>query len=185
MTMVKGSQPKGALNLLRRASGEAGAQAVLALSTEEDREILTQPALALGWVPLDTYTRLLKAMVQVAYKGDERGLIAGAMKAAEIDAAGIYRSFSLIPSPDKLIRRLKTINEGIFQGISADTNQTGPRSFTITYHGFEPQHRVFEYVLIGWWTKMVEVARGAKPEVKLLKSISSAGGDVVLSVDWE
>jgi hypothetical protein len=185
MVMVKGAQPKTAFDLIRKQAGEPAVQAILALLSPEDREILTQPGLATRWVPLDTYTRCLKVIVQVAYKGDERGLTGGATRTAEIHAAGIYRSFTFITSPEEFIARLQSINETNFQGLTAKAQQTGPQSFVITYQGFEPQHRLIEYAILGWWTKMIEVVCGAKPKVKLLKSISSGGGEVALSVEWE
>jgi hypothetical protein len=183
MAAIKGSQPKAAFDLIRKQAGEPAVQAVLGLLSPEDREILTQPALATRWVPLDTYERLLKIFVKVGYKGDESGIVGGAMKTAEIHADGVYRSFSYISSPADFIARLKMVDETYFDGITTETQQRGPQSFVITYHGFGPHHRLVELSLIGWWTKMVEIVKGTKPKVKLMKS-AAGGGDVAVSVEW-
>jgi hypothetical protein len=183
--MIKGAQPRAALELLRKKAGDAAVAAVMSLLDDSDREILSLTGLSTRWVTMDTYVRFLRALVKVAYNGDEKGLIVGTIKLVEIELVGIYKAFTLISSPVELIQRLAAINQTYFKNVTTKTHQEGPASFLVTYCGLAPQHRIFENTLVGWWSKMVAATRGANAKVRVVKSIAAGGSEVTFAVQWE
>jgi hypothetical protein len=183
MAKIKGTALLTSCELMLETHGETGLQQALEMLDEQDR-IDIKDAIASGWYDLDLYCRWLKATVVVTCDGDESRLTERAARGISKQLKGIYKVFALFSSPLSVVQRLVAINQTYFQGISTTVTSVSRGRHTLSYDGFEPSHRLFEYILLGWWHQILATTRAKNPTVKLQRSLAS-GQKCEIAVSWD
>lgn len=161
MLHIKGTAVQGTLAAIRTRGGEKELAKIIAHLDEETRQIFEKPISPSAWYSCDAFARFLEADVQQTAGGNEEVLVARSEAVIEKQLHGIYRIFVRLGSPEFVIRRIAAIHSTYFDGVQIIPEMKGPNRATIQYVGFSREHRILEFVIIGFFKKALEIS-GAK-----------------------
>jgi hypothetical protein len=87
-------------------------------------------------------------------------------------------------SPEFVIERLAVVHATYFQGVSIEVQLQGKSKALIKYVGFQKQHRIVGFTIIGFFKKALELS-GAKDVLTHFASPIEEGKSYSeLSVSW-
>jgi hypothetical protein len=69
--------------------------------------------------------------------------------------------FVKLGSPEFVLKRIAAVHATYFQGVDIKVEMRGPGSAAIRYTGYEKQHRIIGFAIIGFFRKALEIS-GAK-----------------------
>jgi hypothetical protein len=180
---IKGTSLLDAVEATRKREGEQRLAQIVASLLPTYRQVFENGIVPTGYYSLDAFVAFLEAGFRFG-GDDERILIKRTEAVAERQLTGIYRVFIKLGSPEVVIRRITTIHQTYFTGIgiSVELRRGDAR---IRYTGFRKQHRLMEYVMIGFYQKALKIC-GAR-DVRVQMSIPMAD-DVEfceLHISWQ
>jgi hypothetical protein len=184
MVKVKGSVVSEGINAARTRLGTTRFQQLLSLLDEEARTMVEEPISAMSWVPLDVWVRFLKADVDLTEKGNGQALVARAEGVIERQLNGIYKAF-VKESPEALVRSLTGIAGSYYQGVKAEAKMTGPKAAVVRYVGFEKQHQLAGYSIVGFCRKALEFSGAKNVVARFTTSIEDDKGFSELVMSWD
>ena len=161
MVEVKGSVIVDTIDAIKGKFGDEVYNRILNNLNENDRKIFGNLVLDLGWYNLDGFVRLLEQDVSVTLNGDEKLLIARSEALFEKQLKGIYRFFIKLGSAEFVIKNLSLVHKTYFRGVSIDVKMESSNRAAVRYTGFEKQHRIIGFSIIGFFKKALEMS-GAK-----------------------
>lgn len=184
MVRIKGSAIKETINQIKSRSGEDALQKILGLLDEETRTICQGEIYSSTWYQLDIFTRFLEVEIRVLADGREEMITRGSEVVIEKQLRGIYKAFVKLGSPEFVIKRIAAVHETYFQGVPIEVDLQGPGKAVVRYTGFEQQHRIMGFAIIGFFKKALEIS-GAK-DVVLCFSVPIEEGRAFaeLSIAW-
>ena len=120
--------------------------------------------------------------------GIDSGAPAGSEELAREQAVkqlrGVYKIFVKMGSPEFLMKRIAAVHATYFNGVSIDFKLIAPGNAVIRYTGFEPQHRLIGFTLIGFFRKALELSGATDRNVRFITPIEAGKGFAELSVSW-
>ena len=97
---------------------------------------------------------------------------------------GIYKAFVKLGSPEFVIKRIAAVHATYFQGVPIEVNLQGSGKAVVRYTGFEKQHRIMGFAIIGFFKKALEIS-GAKDVVLRFTTPIEEGKEFAeLSISW-
>lgn len=181
---IKGSAVIDAVSAIQARSGDEAYQRVVGTLGEEDQELF-RGAIAPGdWCPLDAFLRLVEADLRASAGGDERTLIESSERVIDRQLHGIYRLFVKLGSPEFVLKRISIVHMTYFNGIHIEIMSLKPGHAVIRYTGFEPQHRLIGYSIIGFYRKALQISGAKEVEAGFPIPIGDARGHAELVVTW-
>jgi len=184
MVQIKGATIRETIDQIKRRAGDQAFQKVLGLLDEHTRKIFEGEIIASTWYPLDNYARFLEVEVRVLANGREEVVTRGAEAANERQLQGIYKAFVKVGSPEYVIERIAAVHTTYFQGVSIDVQLPEPRKALIKYTGFEKQHRIMGFAIIGFFNKALELSGANDPVIYFTTPIEEGRGYAELSIAW-
>jgi hypothetical protein len=184
MVMIKGSSLIASRELMLATHGKEGLEKTLALLSKEDREALGPSLTVVGWYPMELYIRWLEASVKVACDGDPAKIIERSVLGTAAQFKGMYKAFAELPSPESVVERLAGFTQTYLRGITASVDAVSKGRYVITHRGFAPTHRLYEYVIVGWWKHVLTTSQAKNPKVKLKASVAS-GPTSEIELSWD
>lgn len=185
MITIKGVNLSSTLNYNRKMFGDELQNKLIASLSPEDQAILNKTILDAEWYPLDPFVRYLDVLTKDVLKGSGDSLQKGTEAVIEMQFTGIYKALLMLGSPEAFVERINTITSRYYQGINIKTEMLGKNRFKATYEGFETKHRFYEYTILGWWKKALEMLGGKNVRVELLTSLGANKGFFELTASWE
>jgi hypothetical protein len=184
MVQIKGSAIKETIAQIKRRSGEAAFQKILGLLDDETRKIFEGEIFSSTWYPLDLFTRFLEIEIKVLADGNEEMVTRGSEAVIERQLRGIYKAFVKLGSPEFVIKRIAAVHATYFQGVPIDVKLEGNHRALVMYTGFEKQHRIMGFAIVGFFKKALEIS-GAKDVVIYFSTPIDEGKDYSeLSIAW-
>lgn len=184
MVQIKGSAIKETINQIKARSGEDALQKILGLLDEETRTMCRGEIYSSSWYSLDLFTRFLEVEIRVLADGKEEMVTRGSEVVIEKQLRGIYKAFVKLGSPEFVIKRIAAVHETYFQGVPIEVHLEGPGKAVVRYTGFEKQHRIMGFAIIGFFKKALEIS-GAKDVVLYFTiPIEEGGAFSELSIAW-
>jgi hypothetical protein len=184
MVTIKGTVVLDSIRAVKEREGEAVYTKIIRLLDEETRRVFESGIFDTAWYPLDAFVRFLAADLQETAGGNERVLIARSEVVVEKQLSGIYRVFARLSSAEAVIRRLTGIHRTYFEGVQINFKTTGSTQATVRYVGFEPQHRLMEYPLIGFYRKALELSGAKQVSTGFTTSRGQGRGYWELALNW-
>jgi hypothetical protein len=181
---VKGRVLIDTVTLVRERYGEEGWSSLVAALDGETQELLRGSLLANAWYPLDVLTAVMAADVRMFLAGDESVIQARAEELIARQLGGIYRFFVRLGSPEFIIKRLGTIHATYFDGIGIAPIFDEGRRAVVRYTGFEPQHRMMERAILGFYRKALELSGAKDVALKVTTSIAAGTGVLEIEIGW-
>jgi hypothetical protein len=164
MVQIKGSAVKETLDQIKTRVSEEAFQTVLGLLDEETRKFCEAEIFSSSWYSLDLFTRFLVIQNRVLAGGNEEMITRGAEVVNERQLRGIYKAFVKLGSPEFVIQRIAAVHATYFQGVTVEVQMPEKNKAFVRYTGFEKQHRVMGFAIIGFFSKALELS-GAKDRV--------------------
>jgi len=179
---IKGTTLLDSIAAAKRREGEQRYAAILALLAPELREIFEGEIYDTCWYSLDAFVAFLEAGLQLA--GEEAEVLTRRSEALfEQQLNSIYRVFIKLKDPEYVVRRIATIHRTYFSGTSIEVT-TDDSHAVIRYTGFQAQHRLLDYTLVGFYRKALDLC-GAKDIVaQMTVPIAEGRAQSELQVSW-
>jgi hypothetical protein len=184
MVQIKGSAIKETINQIKSRSGEDALQKILALLDEETRKICQGEIYSSSWYPLDLFTRFLEVEIRVLAGGREEMITRGSETVIEKQLRGIYKAFVKLGSPEFVIKRIAAVHETYFQGVPIEVHVRGPGRAVVRYAGFEKQHRIMGFAIIGFFKKALEISGAKDVILRFTIPIEEGKAFAELSIAW-
>ncbi len=184
MVQIKGSAIKETINQIKTRSGEDAFQKILGLLDEETRKICEGEIFASTWYSLDLFTRFLEIEIRVLADGNEEMVTRGSEAVIERQLRGIYKAFVKLGSPEFVIKRIAAVHATYFQGVPIDVQLQGHGKALIKYTGFEKQHRIMGFAIIGFFKKALEISGAKDLVIYFATPIEEGKGYSELSISW-
>lgn len=184
MVQIKGSAIKETIAQVKSRAGEDAFQKILGLLDEETRKICKGEIYSSSWYPLELFTRFLEIEIRVLADGKEEMVTRGSEAIIEKQLRGIYKAFVKLGSPEFVIKRIAAVHATYFQGVPIEVHLQGTGKALVRYTGFEKQHRIMGFAIIGFFKKALEIS-GAKDVVLYFTiPIEEGGAFSELSIAW-
>jgi hypothetical protein len=182
MVQIKGSAIQETVNQIKRRSGEDAFHRILALLDEETRSVFRGEIYSSSWYSLDFFTRFLELEIRVLADGKEEMVTRGAEAVIERQLRGIYRAFVKLGSPEFVIKRIAAVHATYFQGVPIEVQLVGSGKALIKYVGFEKQHRIMGFAIIGFFKKALEISGARDVVIYFATPIEEDRGYAELSI---
>jgi len=181
---IKGSAIKETIGQIKTRVTPEVFKTVLELLDEGTRKLVEGEIFTSSWYSLDLFTRFLEIQNRVLAGGNEEMVTRGAEAVNERQLKGIYKAFVKIGSPEFVIERIAAVHATYFQGVSIEVQSPGPGKALIRYTGYEKQHRIMGFAIVGFFKKALELS-GAKDTVIYFSTpIDEDKGYAELSLSW-
>jgi len=184
MVQIKGSAIQETINQVKRRSGEDAFQKILALLDEEARNVFKSEIYSSSWYSLDFFTRFLELEIRVLADGKEEMVTRGSEAVIERQLRGIYKAFVKLGSPEFVIKRIAAVHATYFQGVPIEVKLSGNGQAWIKYTGFEKQHRIMGFAIIGFFKKALEISGANDVVIRFATPIEEGKGYSELSISW-
>src|SRR5580700_298476 len=184
MVQIKGSAIKETIAQIKRRSGEAAFQKILGLLDEETRKIFEAEIFSSTWYPLDFFTRFLEIEIKVLADGNEDMVTRGSEAVIERQLRGIYKAFVKLGSPEFVIKRIAAVHATYFQGVPIEVQLHGHGRAIVKYTGFEKQHRIMGFAIVGFFKKALEISGAEDVAIYFSVPIEDGNGYSELAIAW-
>jgi hypothetical protein len=184
MVQIKGSIVLDTVRAVKtRASEEAYAK-IISLLNKDARKVFEGDIFSSTWYPLDDFMSFQKAFIHVLFGRREEILIRGSELLFEKQLEGIYKSFIKQGSPEFLLKRLAAVHVTYYKGVSVEVEMDSACKATVRYTGFEKQHYLSQYGIIGFFRKALEISGAKNVAAEFTNKISAGTGIADLSLTW-
>jgi hypothetical protein len=180
---IKGTSVLDALEAARNREGEQRLDQIVESLTPAFREVFESPILPTCYYSLDAFVAFLQAGFRLG-GDDERILIKRTEAVAERQLTGLYHMFVKLGSPEFVVRRITTIHQTFFSGIGISV-ELRPGDACLRYTGFRKQHRLMEYVLIGFYQKALQICGAREVRAEMSVPMADDAEFCELHVTWK
>jgi hypothetical protein len=184
MVQIKGSAIQETFDQIKNRSGEESLQKILGLLDEETRKVFKGKVYSSAWYPLDFFTRFVELENRVLDDGNEEMVTRLSEAVVERQLRGIYKAFVKLGSPEYVIKRIAAVHKAYFQGVGIEVRLSEKDKALIRYKGFERQHRIIGFAIIGFFKKALEISGAKDVTVYFTAPIDSDKEYCELSIAW-
>lgn len=185
MVEIKGSAVLDSITGIKKRDGERAYEEIVSLLDDETRRMFQGTVSASSWYSLDLFLRFLMVELNQSAAGNQEVLVTRSEKVVERQLRGVYKIFVKMGSPEFLMKRIAAVHATYFNGVGIDFKLIGPGNAIIRYTGFEPQHRLIGFTLIGFFRKALELSGATDRNVRFITPIEAGKGFAELSVSWK
>ena len=184
MVQIKGSGIKETIDQIKARAGEPAFQKILTLLDDETRAVFSGEIFSSSWYPLDLFTRFLEVEIRVLANGNEEMITRGAEAVNERQLRGVYKAFVKVGSPEFVIERIAAVHATFFQGVSLTVESPQAGKALIRYKGFQKQHRIIGFAIIGFFNKALELSGTKNVAIYFVVPIEAGEEHAELSITW-
>lgn len=184
MLHIKGTAVLGTVDAICARAGKEELERILGHLDEQTREIFQGSISPSSWYSCDAFARFLEADIRETAGGNEEELIRRSEAVIEKQLNGIYKIFVRLGSPEFVIRRIAAVHSTYFDGVQIIAEMKGPNSATLQYVGFSREHRILEFVIIGFFKKALEICGAKRVEARFSVPMEAGEKFCELSLVW-
>jgi len=184
MVQIKGSVIRETISQVKRRAGDDSLKKILELLDDETRKVFESEIFASTWYSLDVFTRFLEVEIKVLANGNEEMVTRGSEAVIERQLRGIYKAFVRLGSPEFVIKRIAAVHATYFQGVPIEVLLPANGRATVRYTGFEKQHRIMGFAIIGFFRKALEISGAKDVEIHFATPIDEGKPYSELSISW-
>ncbi len=184
MVEIKGSVVLESITGIQRRGEQSYAEVVARLD-DETKQMIQSTISGSSWYPLHLFLRFLAAELEVSANGNEQVLVTRSEKTIERQLRGVYKVFVKAGSPEFLMKRIAAVHATYFNGVDIDFKLLGPGNAVIRYTGFEPQHRLIGFTMVGFFRKALELSGATDRNVRFTTPVDAGKGYAELAVSWK
>jgi len=184
MVQIKGTAVLDTIAMVKKRAGEEGFKKIVALLNEDAKKLFQGEVFTSSWYPLDLFTQFLEVEIRESAGGNEELLIKGSEAVIERQLRGIYKVFVKLGSPEFVLKRIAAVHATYFRGVEIRVEMTGPGNATIRYTGYEKQHRIIGFAIIGFFRKALEISGAKNVQARFATPIEAGKGYAELAISW-
>jgi len=184
MVQIKGSVIKETIEQIKMRAGQDALQKILGLVDEETRKICQGEIFSSTWYSLDRFANFLEIEIRVLANGNEEVITRGSELVIERQLRGIYKAFIKLGSPEFVIKRIAAVHATYFQGVPIEVTMQGKDRAVVKYTGFEKQHRIIGFAIVGFFKKALEISGAKDVAIYFSTPIEEGKGYSELSIAW-
>ena len=184
MVQIKGSSVQETINQNRRRAGDEALNKIFSLLDDDTRKLFEGETFSSTWYPLDNFTRFLEVEIKVLANGNEEMVTRGSEAVTERQLRGIYKAFVKLGSPEFVLKRIAAVHATYFQDVEIQVEVPAPGIARIRYTGFQKQHRIIGFGIIGFFRKALEVSGAKDVAVRFSVPIEQGEESAELSITW-
>lgn len=184
MVQIKGSSVKETISQVKRRAGDDALNKILGLLDPDTKKLFEGEIFASSWYSLDCFCRFLEVEIKVLANGNEEMITRGSEAVAERQLRGIYKAFVKLGSPEFVIKRVAAVHATYFQGVPIAVEVPAQGIAKVTYTGFEKQHRLMGFAIIGFFRKALEISGAKDVSVRFNIPIEEGKGFAELAITW-
>ncbi len=185
MIEIKGSVINDSINAVKLRSGEETFKKILDSLNADTRKIFESEIIFhTNWYPLEAFLQYLEADLKLTANGNENELIERSEQLIEKQLKGIYKVFVKLGSPEFIINRVSLSQMHYLKGLTIESNMLGPEKARVKYTGFEKQHRLIGFSIIGYYKKALEISGAKNIQIKYITTIEEGKGFCELELEW-
>jgi hypothetical protein len=184
MVQIKGSAIKETIEQIKSRAGEDAFQKILGELDNETRKVCETAIFSSSWYSLDLFTRFLEVEIRVLAGGNEEMVTRGSEAVIERQLRGIYKAFVKLGSPEFVIKRIAAVHATYFQGVPIEVQFQGDKRALVKYTGFEKQHRIMGFAIVGFFKKALEISGAKDVAIYFPTPIEVGKGYAELSIAW-
>ena len=184
MVQIKGSAIKETIEQIKTRVPSEAFQSLLGILDEDTRKLIEGEIFSSSWYSLDLFTRFLEVQNRILAGGKEEMIIRGAEAVNERQLRGIYKAFVKFGSPEFIIKRIAAVHATYFQGVAVEVNVEGKGKALIKYIGFQKQHRIMGFAIIGFFKKALELSGAKDAVIQFVTPIDDGKSYSELSLVW-
>jgi len=180
---IKGTVLIDAIQSLKQRRGQQVFEHVVASLEQPFRALLSDVVYPMAWYPLEGLTAFVAA--GLCLSGEPEGqLVQRAEAVVEQQLRGIYRIFIKLGSPEFVIKRLSAVHRTYFAGVLVEVVKLRPGYAQVRYTGFGPEHRLVEYMLLGFYRKALTISGARDLEVTVTVPLTDELPHCELTLTW-
>src|SRR5208282_3280429 len=184
MVQIKGTAVLDTIAMVKKRAGEEGFKKIVALLDEDARKLFSGEVFTSSWYPLDLFTQFLEVEIRESAGGNEEVLIKGSEAVIERQLRGIYKVFVKLGSPEFVLKRIAAVHATYFQGVPIEVKLLGKGRALVKYTGFEKQHRIMGFAIVGFFKKALEISGARDAAIYFSTPIEDGKGYSELSIAW-
>jgi hypothetical protein len=184
MAEIKGATLIQTIEAIRARDGEHVLATIVAQLDPDSRSVIQGRIFPWNWYSLDAFSAFLEADIRVTANGNREVLILRSEKVIEAQLRGIYKVFIKLGSPAYVIKRIASVHETYFKGIHFIPEFDDSKQALIKYMGFQSQHEIVGYAIIGFYRKALEISGAKQVAVNFTVPISAGGEYAELKITW-
>ena len=184
MVEIKGTVINDTIDAIKKTYGEEVYLQIIDGLNENDKTYFQKTFLTIGWYDIDAFTRFLHQNIIVTANGDEKELIKRTEIVVEKQLKGLYRFFIRIGSVEFVLKKLSNVHSSYFKGVSIELLSLTDNEAKIRYDGFEKQHNIIGYNIIGFYKKALELSGAKDVHVTFITQIAEDKGYCELLLTW-
>lgn len=185
MIEIKGSVINDSVNAVKLRSGEEIFKKILEQLNPDTKKIFESAIIShTHWYPLDAFLQYLEADLKLTANGDENELIERSEQLIEKQLRGIYKVFVKFGSPEFIINRVSLSQLHYLKGLTIESNMINPEKARVKYIGFEKQHRLIGFSIIGYYKKALDMSGAKNIKIKYITAIEEGKGFCELEMEW-
>jgi len=184
MVQIKGTSVQETLSQIKRRAGDDALKKIFALLDTDARKTFESEIFASSWYPLDHFARFLEVEIKVLANGNEEMITRGSEAITERQLRGIYKAFVKLGSPEFVIKRVAAVHATYFQGVAIEVELPAHGIAKVIYTGFETQHRIMGFGIIGFFRKALEISGAKDVSVRFAVPIDEGKGVAELAITW-
>jgi hypothetical protein len=181
---IKGRVLLDTLEAVKARAGQSEVSKIVSRLGAESKKVFESPILFSEWYPLDAFVEFLEIDIQQTAGGDREVLALRSEKVIEAQLRGVYKIFIKLGSPGFVITRISAVHATYFRGVQILPQVESHRA-TIRYMGFQKQHSIMEFVIIGFFRKALAVSGAKQVELKFTVPIAKAEKYSELTINWQ
>ncbi len=186
MVGIKGSVINETIEAVRKRSGDQIFNDIIGHLDKQSKHLFENMILAAEWYPLDSFIKFLEFDIKLTTNGNENELIDRSEDLLGKQLKGIFKSFVKEGSPEFVLDNCVSImHKSYFNGVTIEKKMEGPDKVLIRYIGFEKQHKLIEYSIIGFYKKALELSGAKNVQAEYLTSIKENKGYCDLEISWK
>jgi hypothetical protein len=185
MIKIKGSVLLDAVKWARQKFGDEQIDRIISLMDAEAKSIFLGQIMRSDWYPVEAFVNYIEIELQEIFGRNTESLIELTGEPVAKQLRGIYALFVKLGSPEFLIKRLSVVTDTYFKGIEVKPTMVTPGKATVQYIGFEKQHAVIQFVIIGFYKKALEISGAKNVKIRFTTPIGEGKGYSELTVSWD
>jgi len=128
---------------------------------DEDRKLISGKILTSSWYPLETYMKVVNAVIKEFAKDDMELVWRWGRDFVDQSYRDIYKNLFSETDPKKVMKSHQLMYKTLYDFVDVEAEEVSDNEYILTYKGVDPSFKSFFYSALGTFEKSLEEA-GAK-----------------------
>ncbi len=178
------NQVKGAMMLLLVKVIKANKGVYADLLSDQAKEILNKRVLPSVWYPHEAYKSMLTAVASVEARDDTKTFISWGHDEGHKTFTEIYKTFVGRAEPKNALEKFNRFRKLMFNSGDLKIENLTDTTADVRYIGIDRDFKVYQYILVGWIEKFLELCMGVKVTSEFIEKSWEGDKETMVRLSW-